>query len=312
MKTVIRRHVRTYHVFRALAIAQAIKKIRPDEEVFIECLDEHKHVLDLAPGVKWKNPHHPFEVVERLNENQNLHRKAGPLYDRVIDIDSEGPFEARQVAFGGSFWAWVVSVISEKNPELAGEIQMNPWPSIEIPLPKPAAIATAGCVLIAPISQESNPIEINANALAAWAEKAFPGVPQLWATFGRNFGPGRIAAPFSSLPELAGVIAAAKAVVTVKGIIAGLAQAAVPGRGRLAKILVLVTDRAKPGPAEPNPNPKRPKFKPASRPSALSLPGPLLDLGEAAQAVKTLPNATAILEPQIDGSLKELTPHPAD
>lgn len=234
MKIVVRRHDRPFAIFRALAVAQALARI-PGAEVFLECLESWKSVLELTPAIKWKNPHHPFAVHQRGEAGTRDFRKGGALYDHVIDLDGDGPFEAKWAHFGLQWWDWVLSEMAEDillwDPTLRAAFDENfeAWPAIEVPL----AATSAGrprplnYVLVDALSDEISPFGVNAKLLEDRIRQECPSSEIVWSARHpqANFGAGRVRLVAGSYRELAQQIAAAAAVYAVNGMVFALAMA---------------------------------------------------------------------------------------
>jgi hypothetical protein len=238
MKVVVRRHQFDYHVFRVTAVAQAIlaelNARHPDQkhQVFIECFEIHRPALALTPSILWKNPHLPFEVSERVVEarGEKVTRAGGKIYDLVIDLEGDGPFEARWMRTGLTFWSWVTQIAADA----LAPADLKTLPTF----PRIEAVTTFGTsrpagpyVILAPVSEQADPRHINVESLEAHARAKFPEAKILWVSPGNmQLGPSRTLAPWQSYPELAGILAGAEAVFAVNGIVAAMAQATFDGK----------------------------------------------------------------------------------
>lgn len=237
MKIVIRRHASDYHVFRALAVAQAVQAAAPDSEVFIECFDRCAPVLKLCPSVKWKNPHHPYEVTEReMQDSKGVKsiRPGGKLYHEVIDIDAEGPLEMQLLKSGLPWWRYATARAATATPFGAG-LKIPPFPTIEavgnVEMP------AADFIVIAPLSPLAFPGHLNVKHLEDYAKGLYPSAQVFWLSpEGEFLGENRPLLNFEGYPQLASLLASARAVFAVNGIVSALAQSKVAGvEGRLVK-----------------------------------------------------------------------------
>ena len=233
MKIVVRRHVSDFQVFRALAVAQAAAAAAgPDAEVFLECLQHHSGILKLTPSIRWKNPHHPYEVAARHSKDPNLNRPGGKVFDEVIDIDADGPLEIEFRKSGLSWWRFIVAKATTQTA-FGQKLTIPTFPTIEaiaqIPTPAP------GFVVVAPLSTISDPRQININSLEDHVKARFPGAPIYWLspfTTGDCvvYGENRPILHYDDLPELATILRAARAVFAVNGLVSALAQSTFQGK----------------------------------------------------------------------------------
>lgn len=248
MKIVIRRHDRPFAIFRCLAIAQALTRIS-GAEVYLECLENWKGILELAPSIRWKNPHHPFAVHERGQLGQKGHRPAGKLYDEIIDLDGDGPFEARWSQTGMNWWAWAVNQLGVELDRFAPQStsavfgRLQAWPRIEAPLGagggRPAPL---NYVLVDAISDEISPFGVNANLLEERIKKEWPGSEILYSVRHPQAHPGggRTRLLAGSYLQLAQQIAAARAVYAVNGMVFALSQSRLAGEEKLQPRTTLI------------------------------------------------------------------------
>lgn len=236
MKIVIRRHESDYHVFRLLAVAQALQELTgladgKKLEVFIECLIAHRGPLALAPSVSWKHPHEPFEksAVRFVKADQSIgDRPAVKLYDQVLDLDGEGPFEASWIHTALEWWAW----IEQKSLEAYPDLKISRFPRLEA-LPAAGALNKPGSyVILAPMGELSDPSHINLKNIETHVAGKFPGLQILWLAPGNvgSLGPGRPIARYASYPELARTLQGAAAVYAVHGTVAAIAQSSFEGK----------------------------------------------------------------------------------
>ena len=231
MKIVIKRHASDFQVFRAVAIAQAAAGANPGAEIFIESLERHSAVLKLFPSIKWKNPHHPFEVGFRQggtdgNGAKIPDRKAGKIYDEVIDIDADSPLEFELLNTGIPWWEFIGHKLRQ-GPAFSARLKPALFPTIET-IGKPLE---GKYVILAPLSEEADPRALNVNKLEAFARGHFPSSEILWVAPGNVFlGPGRDLARYDDFVTLAGILAGASAVIGVNGIVAALAQSIFEGK----------------------------------------------------------------------------------
>lgn len=214
VKTVIRRHAGHIQVIRACAVAQVLAK---GGEVVVETFRENKPLLDLF-GVAWKDPRAPYAVEERRMDGKS--RPGGKIWDVIVDLDGDGPFEPRFMDQGLGFEAWVKQELNKDFPDSIANFESNPFPAF---LLSPPSSWVGNMVLLAPLSADADPFDINANELSALAAKDHPGVPQYWADFGAGFGAGRQSVRANTVEQMSGAIAAARAIYTVNGIVAALA-----------------------------------------------------------------------------------------
>lgn len=227
MKILLKRHASEFHVLRSLAIAQAIKAL--GHEVFVECLAEYAPLVQLVDGIKWKNPIHPHAYPEarqfKNSSGKLTERKSGPLYDRLIDIDADGPFDGRFVASGLDWWSWALAVTREDFPNLTPAA----FPDLsESAVNGPAN--TGQFCLISLVSAQSDPSAWNLVAVEEWA-KAKYGLPVSYlAPDGLTMAAGKAHTSIgASYGLLARLLASAGAVVSVNGISAVLAQCTAGG-----------------------------------------------------------------------------------
>lgn len=231
MKIVIKRHASDFQVLRAVAIAQAAAGANPGAEIFIESLERHSAVLKLFPAIKWKNPHHPFEVGFRQggtdgNGAKIPDRKAGKLYDEVIDIDADSPLEFELLNTDIPWWEFIGHKLRQ-GPAFSARLKPALFPTIET-IGKPLE---GKYVILAPLSEEADPRALNVNKLEAFARGHFPSSEILWVAPGNVFlGPGRDLARYDDFVTLAGILAGASAVIGVNGIVAALAQSIFEGK----------------------------------------------------------------------------------
>lgn len=254
MKVAILRHAREYHVFRSLAIAQAVLDADPTAEVFVDCLQQFNALLTLDSRLKWKHPHVPYAVSERNRptdkplEKGQVTRAGGPLFDKVLNFDGETRFEARWMDTGLSFFGWIHSIANDQFPGL----EAPRFPTIRLRL-APAAGRPPGVpaqyVLAAPLSEEADPRAFNLNAIRALIEERFPGIPVLWISWGMKLqtDSDRVAR-FRSYAELCHLIVNAEAVVAVNSLTAALAQSRlVDEAGPMAKKFLYLVEKPRKG-----------------------------------------------------------------
>jgi hypothetical protein len=220
MKIVIRRHAREFAIFRVGAIAQALAQA--GHQVFIECLETHRRAVSMLAKVEWKNPHHPFEVAERVAEKPEHLRKGGKLYDHVLELDGDGPFEARWQHLGIPFWTWSKGEVRRLG---LPDIPFIPdWPEIKT-LPASDLAGAPPYILVSVLSEEAMPDGVNVNALEELISARHPGAKVLWTAFQPfNFGEGRETWLSESYTALALQIAGAQAVYAVNGMVRALAS----------------------------------------------------------------------------------------
>lgn len=274
MKTVIKRHASDLQVFRALAVAQAAAAADPSGEIFVECLERWRRIVELAPAIKWKNPHHPYEVAARAAVKDSggktiAGRPGGKLYDQVIDLEPDNPLEIEFLNAGLPWWQFISAKLKAQN-DIGAKLALRAFPEIADPA-CPYSEPPANFVVLAPLSRFSNPRLLNANTLEAYAKKLFPDAAIFWISEENTFlGEGRTLLRWDGFISLAWILKAATAVFSVNGLVSALAQSTVNGqrlvrrychiRGRFDKgfdrdvflkfcsLMETETDR---GPAEP-------------------------------------------------------------
>ncbi len=221
MKIVIIRHQSDLQVFRGLAVAQAAQKAKPDGEVYFECFDRYKGLLELTPGIRWKNPHSPFEVSARAGEEGKPGRKGGKLYDEVISLEPDSPLELELINSGMPWWDFVKAKVAQQS-ELGASLKIEDFPILTLKGERPQAAKYA---LVSPLSHFAHPAHANPNDLEERAKKEFPGVQILWLTLENAFlGTNRPIARWQSYAELANLIARSEGVIAVNGIVSAIAK----------------------------------------------------------------------------------------
>lgn len=271
MKVVLQRHARDFCIYRSLAIAQAFKEA--GATVSIECLEEARRALTLTPEIGWKNPHHPFEVSERKftdGKGQEQTRKGGKLFDLVVNIDGDGPFEARWAGLGLPWWEWAKTEARTARPDLPF---IADWPEITAPLPVAAIGGTPKpYVLVAVLSDEAMPQGLNVMAVRDFVKARFPDCEIFWSAA----RPALIAEGFSTLVadsylQLATQIRYAEAVFAVNGMAGAIARSffnGTPLAKRFWYIQPAPEVRKAPQPTHAHPNPPGPGPVPKPDPFA--------------------------------------------
>lgn len=234
MKIVVRRHAAEYQVFRAIAIAQAAADVAGEgAEVFLECFDRHARILQLAPSIKWKNPHHPFEVTERKNEKPELTRPGGKIYDEVIDVEADSPLEVEWMASGLPWWRFLVAK-AQNSGELGAKLKIADFPTITNAASQYKKAPPY--IVIAPLSPVADMRQVNVNKIEAYARSLFPECAVGWISPDNAFlGEGRHVLNYATFPSLAGILANAQAVFAVNGVVSAMAQSFLPDGSRLVK-----------------------------------------------------------------------------
>ena len=233
MKIVIQRHQSDLQVFRALAVAQAVRKAKPDAEVYLECFDKYKGLLDLCPGIKWKNPHHPFEVSFREGSvapdgTKQQDRKGGKLYDEVISLEPDSPLELELIKSGMLWWDFIKAKVTQQS-DLGASLTIADFPDITIPMT--AAVDCGNRVLICPLSHFSHPMQVNANGLEQMAKDKFPGAAIWWISPENVFlGGNRPLLRYSNFAQLAWIVKNSVAVIAVNGLVSAIAKSTFAGQ----------------------------------------------------------------------------------
>src|SRR5580693_2431283 len=208
MKIVIKRHLRDYQVFRVCAVAQAIAarqaEVDPNEpcELYVECLSEHKAVLDLFPSLKWKDPHRPYQTHKI--DAKGLHVGFNQHFDKVIDLDAGGPFEARWTTSGLDWWAWISQCVSQYE----GDLAIPEFPTLERAPVQPSE--SGEFVVVSPTSDESDFRDVSFEKVCFLIRSIYPGI--------------KIVTVYGPPAKLAAHLWGAKAVFAVNGLAAALSQ----------------------------------------------------------------------------------------
>lgn len=239
MKILIQRHISDLQVFRALAIAQAAAAAEPGAEIFLECFDKHRPILDLVAGVKWKNPHHPLEVSERKGGTDGTGktqpgRPGGPIYDRVVNIDADSILEFELMKSGLPWWQFITGKLKAEGG-FGATLKPAAFPElIDPPAPGPKFSRPVDFIVLAPLSDHAHAGHMNANRLEEYARKQFPAANIYWISPGNVFlGVGRPLIRIESPIELAWILKNSIAVFSVNGLVSAMAQSTITGHGRL-------------------------------------------------------------------------------
>jgi hypothetical protein len=234
-KIVVRRHASEYHILRALAVAQAgAAAAGPAPEVFLECFDRYKKLLNLCPSMKWKNPHHPFAVSERGNAaDPKSFRAGGTLYDEVLDFENEGPIDPEWLASGAPWWRYMTARVKQGS-DFGAKLKIASFPTLEV-VDDPYAGNPPDYVVIAPLSNIADMRQVNANAIENFAKAQFPGSAIAYVSPENTFlGETRNLMRYNGFTSLAGILRSARAVIAVNGFVSALAQSLFKGE-RLVK-----------------------------------------------------------------------------
>lgn len=230
MKIVVRRHAAEYQVFRSIAIAQAARAAAGENsEVFLESLDHFRDLLALTPSIRWKNPHHPYEVAARESKDPDgSSRRGGKLYDEVIDVDSDGPLETQWLNSGLPWWQYTTAR-AKGQTAFGAKLAIADFPTIEtIDDLSMTDFGASDYILLAPLSPIANARQINVNKLEAYAKARFPSSAVFWIRQSGSdvifFGDGRSAIHYVTYTFLAAILAGARAVFAVNGLVSALAQ----------------------------------------------------------------------------------------
>lgn len=252
MKIVIQRHAADLQVFRALAIAQAAAAAEPGAEIFLECFERYRRMIDLVPGVTWKNPHHPVEVSHRgatkdaQTGKEMPARKGGKLYDEIVNIDADSPLELELLKAGVPWWQFIRGKVKAES-DFGAKLTLPAFPELAEPPSPYREQPPAGYIVIAPLSHFSNPRTTNANRIEEYARKQCPGAPVFWISPDNTFlGDSRNLLRWDAFTSLAWILKNAAAVFAVNGLVSAMAQGTVNGQ-RLVKRYCHIAGRFEPG-----------------------------------------------------------------
>jgi hypothetical protein len=237
MKIVIQRHTADLQVFRALAVAQAAAAAAPGAEIFLECFAKYRRMIELMPGLKWKNPHHPFEVAERgpsrdpSTGKELPARPGGRLYDEIVTLEPDSPLELEFMRSGLPWWGFIKAKTRGES-DFAAKLKIPDFPELaDPPCPYRAGEAPKGYIVIAPLSSYFPPSAINANRVEEYAAAQCPGAPIFWISPDNVFlGDNRNLLRCDGFVSLAWILKNAVAVFAVNGLVSAMAQSTVGGQ----------------------------------------------------------------------------------